>query len=441
MGFEAHNRQSPFEVQLLHGTKQWAVFLCACVLVFCVQIGREYSAYSDYISPEETQEIYAQVIAQYTKTNHKGKYEVLKLKSAKGEIFYTTSKEDLRDLTHRFVRIYGKRSKCDFKQYLRSCFFVSFRISLLSTRDYRDNVREFIAMQHQDEILARFYQTLFIADILPFEFRDISNKLGIAHLLAISGFHLGILSFVIGGILSLFYTRLHHKFSYRNKVYDISAIVLVCMFFYLIVLDFSPSFLRSFVMAAFGFYVVYSGVKLISFRLLFVVVCVCMALFPRLIYSIGFALSVAGVFYIYLFVRHIRFLPKQWYKKVALGLWFNAIIFLNMLPLVHWFFPYFTPLGLLSIIITLSFIVYFPLVLGLHAIGLGFVFDSFLLWAKSLDINAISFYTPLWILLPFVILCFWAIKSRLAYVCVNIFSFMFFVFLSLKFYTEGASLW
>jgi len=187
--------------------------------------------------------------------------------------------------------------------------------------------------------------------------------------------------------------------------------------------------------------VLYSGVKLISFQLLFVVVCVCMALFPRLMYSIGFVLSVAGVFYIYLFMRHIRFLPKKWYGKIALGLLFNGIIFLNMLPLVHWYFPYYTPLGLLSIPLTLSFVVYFPLVLGLHVIGLGFIFDRFLLWAQELHIGAIEFYTPLWLLAIFLILCFGAIKWRILYMFVNIFSIMFFCFLALRFYNAGIKLW
>ena len=325
------NTHSLFEVELFSTRRQWAVFICICALVFALHLYQEYVQYRIYTTPTHTQELYAQVIAQYTKSKqNNGKnsvYEVLKLKTSDGEVFYTTSKEDIKDISHRFVRIYGKRLECSFAQYLKSCFFISYRISLLSEYDYRQGVRKWIDSQHQESLVADLYKTLFMADFLPHIWRDISNKLGVAHLIAISGFHLGILSFVIGGLLSLVYNSFHRFVSYRNKYFDIGLLVLVCLFGYLIVLDFSPSFLRSFIMAVCGFFVVYSGIRLISFKLLFVVVCVCLALFPRLIFSIGFALSVSGVFFIYLFVRHIHWVGGLWHKIVSVPISFNTLIF------------------------------------------------------------------------------------------------------------------
>lgn len=439
------NTHSLFEAELFSTRRQWAVFICVCVLVFALHLYQEYVQYRIYTAPTHTQELYAQVIAQYTKSKqNNGKnsvYEVLKLKTSDGEVFYTTSKEDIKDISHRFVRIYGKRLECSFAQYLKSCFFISYRISLLSEYDYRQGVRKWIDSQHQESLVADLYKTLFMADFLPHIWRDISNKLGVAHLIAISGFHLGILSFVIGGLLSLVYNSFHRFVSYRNKYFDIGLLVLVCLFGYLIVLDFSPSFLRSFIMAVCGFFVVYSGIRLISFKLLFVVVCVCLALFPRLIFSIGFALSVSGVFFIYLFVRHIHWVGGLWHKIVSVPISFNTLIFLDMLPFVHWFFPYFTPLNVLSIPLSLIFVVFFPLMLVAHIFGFGWVCDEFFLWIKDKQINAITFYTPLWFICGYGILCIWAIYSKRAYYALHCMSVAFFAYLIVQFYKSGLSLW
>lgn len=427
---------SPFEVELFSTKKQWIAFVCACLLVCIYSVWQEYRHYVSYTTSNDTQEIYAQVIAQYSKEKNGKSYYVLKLKSEKGEMFYTTSKEDIKDLTHRFLRIYGKRLECSFVQYLQSCFFVSYRINVLSDRDYRDVLRYWIDSQHDQPLISSLYKTLFMADFLPHVWRDLSNKLGIAHLIAISGFHLGILSFVIGGFLNLIYRIFHSRVSYRNRYFDIGIIVLFCLFLYLILLDFSPSFLRAFVMAAFGYFLVYSGIKLLSFRLLFVVVCVCLALFPRLIFSIGFALSVSGVFFIYLFVKHIHFNNGFLHKIVLLPIVFNTLIFIDMLPLVHWFFPYFTPLCLLCIPLSLLFVVFFPFMLVAHILRLGFICDSFFEWSLGISITALEFYTPWWFLIIFLICCAISMYSKITYYILHVLGGGFFIYLLVSFVSE-----
>lgn len=423
---------SPFDIELFSNKKQWLTFLCLCVSVFVLNLWQEYRFYMQFTAPQGAQEIYAQVIAQYTKHKNGKDYEVLKLKTKQGEIFYTTSREDIKDLSHRFIRIYGKRLDCSFVAYLQHCFFVSYRISLLEERDYRDWLREWIQSQHDEPLIAWLYQTLFMADFLPKQWRDLSNKLGIAHLIAISGFHLGILSFVIGGALSLVYSIFHQRLSYRNKYFDVGFFVLISLFVYLLILDFSPSFLRAFVMAICGFLVVYSGIKLVSFRLLFVVVCVCLALFPRLIFSVGFGLSVSGVFFIYLFVRYMHFNRGLWHKVVYVPFAFNTLIFLDMIPLVHWFFPYFTPLCVISIPLSLLFVFFFPAMLVAHIFGFGALCDSFLQWAMNLHIDAIEFYTPLWFLCLFALCAIGAIFTKKLYYALHSLALLFFSFMVYK---------
>lgn len=425
---------SPFEVELFSTRGQWIIFICICVLVLVWSLFEEYRRYAAYSAPEGTQEIYAQVIAQYMKEKNGTSYYVFKLKGENGEVFYSTSKEDIKDITYRFVRIYGKRGDCSFVEYLRSCFFITYYMSLQAKRDYRDTLRRHIEDQHHNPLIASLYKTLFIADFLPKVWRDLSNKLGIAHLIAISGFHLGVLSFVIGGCLNLIYKIFHTSLSYRNKYFDIALCVLICLFIYLLILDFSPSFLRAFVMAVCGFCVVYSGIKLISFKLLFVVVCLCLALFPRLIFSIGFFLSVGGVFFIYLFMSHIHIAQGFWHKFLYIPFLFNALIFIDMLPFVHWFFPYFTPLCVLSVPLSLLFVVFFPFMLIAHICGFGFVCDEFLSWALTLRLEAIEFYTPWWFMGIFTLCALAGIYSKKLYFVLQVLGVGFFAYMVFRYF-------
>ncbi|WP_241993705.1 ComEC/Rec2 family competence protein [Helicobacter sp. MIT 05-5293] len=436
------DKSSPFGVELLSSPLQWIGFFIICAFILMCSLTLRYYHYQDYMSLPYPKAINAQVIAQYTKSkDNKPPYQVLKLRDEKGAIFYTTSKEDIRDLSHRFVRIYGKPLECDFRQYLQSCFFISYRISLESQRDYRDTFRSWIASQHTENLLARLYQTLFIADFLPYDLRMLSNKLGVAHLIAISGFHLGILSIVIGGFLGIFYGWYHRHFSYRNKFYDIGFITLSCMFLYLLVLNFSPSFLRSFVMALVGFLMLYSGIRLLSFKFLLVVVCLCLVLFPHLFFSIGFVLSVMGVFFIFLFVKYITLPHDRFSQWVVLPIVFNTNLYFNMQLIVHWFFPYFTPLSVVSIPLTLIFVIFFPLSLILHLVGVGGVFDSVFIWALDLKLDAIEFYTPQWLFLCYIGLCFGSIWRKECYYLLCVVCAGFFAYLCWQFYASGSSLW
>lgn len=67
-----------------------------------------------------------------------------------------------------------------------------------------------------------------------------------------------------------------------------------------------------------------------------------------------------------------------------------------MLIVAHAFFPMFSPYQLFSIPLGLIFIVFFPLSLFLHAVGLGSLLDNIL--SMPLTIPTISVPSPLWLL-------------------------------------------
>lgn len=406
-------------------------------MIFAISIALEYRNYRTLL---KSKTIEAQVLLQYVKAEKN--YFVLKMRSNKGEIFYTTSRDDLRDLRGRFVSVYGKLGNdCTFGKYLKSCFFIGYSISLLAKRDLLTGAKNYIASQHSESysdkndafganLFAQMYNALFFATPMPKTLRDSANIFGIAHIFAISGFHLGILAFVLYALLALPYRALQRRFfTYRNEFYDLNFIVLIFAFLYLVVLQFSPSFLRSFVMFAFGFFVLWRGLKLLSFKLLFACVVLILALFPRIFFSVGFWLSVCGIFYIYLFLMRVKITPKATIlRKFIYATALNITIALNMLPISHFTFFVFSPFIALSPFITMAFVVFYPLILVLHLVGFGGIFDKMLFFIANQHFAFVELKTPFVLLCVFVGLSLFAIRNKLAYYALNAVSILYFLY-------------
>ncbi|WP_064779292.1 ComEC/Rec2 family competence protein [Helicobacter pylori] len=370
----------------------------------------------------------AQILLQYPKTKDQKTYFVLKLQS-KGMIFYTTIKEPLKNLQYRYAQFFGKIKPCSFLESLKSCFFQTYSFSLTRKQDFKSHLRHFIDSAHSNALVGNLYRALFIGDSLNKDLRDRANALGINHLLAISGFHLGILSASVYFLFSLFYTPLQKRyFPYRNAFYDIGVLVWVFLLGYLLLLDFLPSFFRAFLMGLLGFLACFFGVRLLSFKLLILACCIAIALLPKLLFSVGFLLSVCGVWYIFLFLKHtqIFFKTSSFLMRSFQAISLSALVFLNMLIIVHAFFPMFSPYQLFSIPLGLIFIVFFPLSLFLHAVGLGSLLDRLL--SMPLTIPTISVPSPLWLLGVHLFLTILSARFFKVYLSMNVLSAGFFLY-------------
>ncbi len=370
----------------------------------------------------------AQILLQYPKTKDQKTYFVLKLQS-KGMIFYTTIKEPLKNLQYRHAQFFGKIKSCSFLESLKSCFFQTYSFSLTRKHNFKSHVRHFIDSAHSNALAGNLYRALFIGDSLNKDLRDRANALGINHLLAISGFHLGILSASVYFLFSLFYTPLQKRyFPYRNAFYDIGVLVWVFLLGYLLLLDFLPSFFRAFLMGLLGFLACFFGVRLLSFKLLILACCIAIALLPKLLFSVGFLLSVCGVWYIFLFLKHTQafFKTSSFLARSLQAISLNALVFLNMLIIAHAFFPMFSPYQLFSIPLGLIFIVFFPLSLFLHAVGLGSLLDHFL--SMPLTIPTISIPSPLWLLGAHLFLTILSVRFFKVYLSMNVLSAGFFLY-------------
>ncbi|WQV70107.1 ComEC/Rec2 family competence protein [Helicobacter pylori] len=370
----------------------------------------------------------AQILLQYPKTKDQKTYFVLKLQS-KGMIFYTTIKEPLKNLQYRHAQFFGKIKSCSFLESLKSCFFQTYSFSLTRKQDFKSHARHFIDSAHSNALVGNLYRALFIGDSLNKDLRDRANALGINHLLAISGFHLGILSMSVYFLFSLFYTPLQKRyFPYRNAFYDIGVLVWVFLLGYLLLLDFLPSFFRAFLMGLLGFLACFFGVRILSFKLLVLACCIAIALLPKLLFSVGFLLSVCGVWYIFLFLKHtqIFFKDSSFFKRSFQAIALSVLVFLNMLIVAHAFFPMFSPYQLFSIPLGLIFIVFFPLSLFLHAVGLGSLLDNIL--SMPLTIPTISVFSPLWLLGVHLFLTILSARFFKVYLSMNVLSAGFFLY-------------
>ena len=419
----AKSKDSPYKIELFSGVGQWSVAIFIIALIFIARVGWEYHKYSN-LPFESPNEIRAQVLLQYIKTKPQKPdkpYTVMKLAS-NGHIFYITSRDDLKDLQGRFVRVYGKVDKrCDFVDYFKSCFFIAFSISLMPKREFSAPLKDYFASQHKSVIQSSLFGALFFADSLDKRWREVANRLGLAHIIAISGFHLGVLSAFLFAIFAPPYRFLQRRFfSYRNEFYDLGALILLCMCGYLVLLDFTPSFLRALVAGIAGFLLIFWGLEIVNFKLLGLVGLICIAIFPTALFSIGFALSMAGVFYIFLFLKHCPKIPIFWYFVA-----FNVAIFFSITPLVHYFFPYFSPYQLVSIPVSVGFVAFFPLMIILHIFGFGGIFDKWLDMLVSAEIPSIDYYLSLPLTLCYVALSLGAIFSKKIYIAMLTFALIF----------------
>lgn len=298
-------------------------------------------------------------------------YQVLKIKTAHFS-FYTISRENIKNLSSRPIVIGVLTKKITFLDSIKGFYAPNVYIKVLSKKpSISDKIKNYFLNQHENQIAKEFYGAIFFAQPISKFLRDSVTAFGIAHLVAISGFHLGIISFILAGIFFLFYNYFHKNFfPYRNKLRDFFVFSFIFVIFYLFLIGFVASFVRAFFMMVFGYFLASRSLKIISFENLAITAIALGAIFPKLLFSIGFFLSLAGVFYIFLFVKfvHVR-------SKILYSFWLSLFLFVAMTPLVFYFFPFMSFYQILSVPLTMIFSVFFPLGLLLHVFNLGNLLD------------------------------------------------------------------
>ena len=358
----------------------------------------------------------ATVLSQHSKKKRGRSYEVLKLQSSEGKYFYTTTHLS-QDLSQKVIRVKMlPDDRITFVDYLGTPYIkTSLRIAGDLSGTQKHKLLTQIASQHQDPEIAAFYQAIFLATPIPKTLREKISGLGVSHLVALSGFHLTILWGLIYGILSLVYRPMQQRwFPYRFMLLDLGAVTLGVLGAYLCFVGMPPSLLRSYVMLSVAWILLLLGVELLSFEFLAFVIILLLALFPQLVVSLSFWFSVAGVYYIYLVLHWSMQSEYFWSKKWVISLFSIPVgIFLLMQPIVHGFFGTVSEWQLLTPLLSLLFVPFYPLAIGLHLIGMGGLFDSGLEQLFALPSEYWEHRLPLWAVALYGLLSLGAMRSRI----------------------------
>ncbi len=411
---------------LIEGVREWSLFGLLTSGLFLLMLGWHYLAYKRFVSCEKIF-LDAEVLLQYTKERDGRSYEVLKLLSHDGHTFYSTSKEPIKNLTGRTLSMLLFPKRVTFWEYLSTPYIPSVILGVRHERSARMALFETIKEQHDEPWMQELYGALFLALPISRELRERVTLLGINHLLALSGFHMGFLWLIVYGALSWLYRPLQRRFfPWRHRLLDVGAFTIGVLGLYLLFTGIPPSLLRAYAMVVVGWAALLFGVEILSFSFLAFCVAILLALFPAMLLSVAFWLSVAGLFFIYLFLAWTEGWPK-WGIYLSLNLW----IYLAMLPVVHLLFPQFGPYQLLSIPLTLVFGLFYPLSMLLHLVGYGGVADG---WIMALlqwppPERQTLFLMPLWLFGIYLALSLLALFNRIARYLQVGFLLLFFLFL------------
>jgi len=374
-------------------------------------LGWHYYDYTAFVSRKKLF-VDADVLMQYTKKKADRTYEVLKLETSEGLVFYTTSKKPLKQLRGENVSVLLFPKKVTFRDYLATPYIPSVILRVNHAKSARMRLNEVIAKQHEVPWIRELFGALFLALPISKDLRARVTLLGVNHLLALSGFHMGLLWLILYSLLSQFYGLLQQRlFPWRHRLLDVGAVTVLFLGGYLLLTGLPPSLLRAYFMVVAGWIALLLGIELFSFTFLGVSVVVLLALFPSLFLSIGFWLSVSGLFFIYLFLKWTTAWPK-WAVFIGLNLW----VYLMMLPVVHVLFGTFSLYQFVSPVLTLLFTFFYPLWMAFHLLGIGGVTDGWIMallhWPKTGAVAEVT--TPLWFLLFFVFVSLVAVRRRFA---------------------------
>jgi len=364
------------------------------LLLLFVRLFFEYNAYKNFIS-KPFYYTYVKVITAYEKSKNGRHYKVLKLQSDEGFTFYTTTHRK-ENFNHKRLRLQIFPNKSiKFRDYLGT-FYVKSKIKHQETLalTMKDDLLEKVALQHPSDALQSFYNAIFFATPLDKTLRKQIAKLGVSHLVALSGFHLGILWGLVYGLLLLLYRPVQQRFfPYRHALFDVGFVAMILLGVYVWFVDFPPSLVRSYAMILLGWGVLLLGMELVSFTFLTTILLTLVVLFPSLLVSLSFWLSMTGVFYIFLLLQYTEGLDAKLISLVFIPFG----IFILMQPVVHGIFGVTSIYQLLSPLLSILFIAFYPLVMFLHLVGMGDVFDGTLSWLFSLPHQSEEKFLPLWL--------------------------------------------
>ncbi|MCD8478667.1 MAG: ComEC/Rec2 family competence protein [Sulfurospirillum sp.] len=123
----------------------------------------------------------------------------LKLDGSGAEVYTTSFRPSSIPIKSR-VKVKLNVENVSFYDYLKGFFAPSLALYEIYEDDPPWDVRplyQWVEDQHENEKMAEVYKALFFATPISKELRDEVQKWGISHLIAISGYNVGVISFLL----------------------------------------------------------------------------------------------------------------------------------------------------------------------------------------------------------------------------------------------------
>jgi len=387
--------------------REYFYFFLVVLLLFVFSLMVEFYHYTQLTQFDDTV-IRVDVLKHYTKSRDGKKYGVLKLRTKDGVDFYITSEAPLKPLTGYEVTVWMKTKYIDFFEYIKGFVTKGAVVRVAREKSTTFQLGDSLNTLHKNQEVAQIYGALFFALPLSTSLQEKFSMLGVSHLLAISGFHLGVLSFLLFMVLKLPYVQLQRDyFPFRHGNRDLFIMVAFILGMYLLFLGDVASLLRAYSMLLVGYVLHDRGLKIVSLQTLVITVILLLALWPKLLFSLGFWLSVSGVYFIFLYFRYFEQLPQK-VSFVAIAVW----VYLLMTPISLVLFGNYSPYHLLSILWSLLFTLFYPSALLLHSIGLGDLFDGLLESGLAVDLKGEKILIDIRWLIPYLLVAIGAYWSR-----------------------------
>lgn len=181
--------------------------------------------------------------------------------------------------------------------------------------------------------------------------RQLYRTLGLSHILAVSGFHIGLVAFLVYGFVRLFFVFVPIITStmFIKRLAVLGALIAAGA--YTLLSDAHAPAVRSFIMVSFVLTAVFFDKRALSVRTVFLAAVLMLCLAPHLILSVSFQLSFAAVLcltgIINVYQRRIRRQLQTRTAKILGGLGayilFNLLITLTTFPFVAYYFHQFQP--------------------------------------------------------------------------------------------------
>lgn len=263
----------------------------------------------------------------------------------------------------------------DYKDYLESkgIFAVSstkeYNVRILKREDF--SLFERLQLKTKNHIVraldtclsannSKTLKSIILGDNTYLEEDSIINfrKLGLSHILAVSGLHIGIIFAFIIAILSLF--RMHKRLS---MIFSISVV-----WIYASLIGFPPSVLRASTMFSFLIIARLSHSRYDALNILSLTAIIMLAWNTSLIFSVGFQLSFLATLTILIFIPKIKPLIGIKNKKLKSSLTVVIAAQIGVLPISFYYFNEFQTLSIVSNIIiapilTLAIVIGFSIIL------------------------------------------------------------------------------